>query len=143
MKRIWGALGLISIGLAGCGYPARREKLADKYVLFAPDIPQDLSICRETPPHSCIGGIDGTIAAVGMNKRYISALQHPDNNPDISNYWYIDLTVPDSEFRGITGPLTREAFETATQEKDVPLLTMPVDETHSLHRKFRISNYLF
>jgi len=117
--------------------------LASKYVLFAADNPSDLSICRETAPNSCVGGIDGTIAAVGMNTRYISALQHPHNDPAISNYWYIDFAVPNSEFKGITGPLTKEAFETSTQKKDIPLLTMPVDETYSLHRKFRISNYLF
>jgi hypothetical protein len=143
MKRIWICLGLLSVVLSGCGYPVRREKLIDKYVLFAPDEPHDLSICREIASGSCVGGIEGTIAAVGMNKHYISALQHPHNNPAISNYWYIDLTVADSEFKGVTGPLTKEAFETATHTSDVPLLTLPVDKTYSLHRKYKLSNYLF
>ncbi|WP_303831342.1 hypothetical protein [Asticcacaulis taihuensis] len=143
MKHTWIGLGLLSVALSGCGYPVRREKLVDKFVLFAADDPQDLSICREIGSGSCVGGIEGTIAAVGMNKHYISALQHPHNNPAILNYWYIDLTVADSEFKGVTGPLTKEAFETATQTSDIPLLTMPIDKTYCLQRKYRLSNYLF
>lgn len=143
MKRTWIGLGCLCVALTGCGYPARREKLIDKYVLFAADNPQDLSICREITSGSCVGGIDGTIAAVGMNKHYISVLQHPHNNSAISNYWYIDLRIKGSEFKDVTGPLTKEAFETSIRSSNVPLMTMPVDDTYSLQRKYKLSNYLF
>jgi hypothetical protein len=41
------------------------------------------------------------------------------------------------------GPLSKEAFETSTRSSNVPLLTMPVEDTYSLQRKYKLSNYLF
>jgi hypothetical protein len=92
-------------------------KINEKYVLFAANDQKNLSIRREPFSGGCVGGIEGTISAVGMNKNHIAALQNPRNNPAISNYWHIDLKVTHSEFKGITGPLTKEAFETVTHSQ--------------------------
>ena len=135
----WGMIksGVIILGclaLTACGLPVRREKLEDKYVLFAADAPEDLSICREVGKNSCDGGVPATIAAVGMDGRYIVAAQHPDNNKSITRYYVIDLTVPQSEINGVTGPLTKAQFDDKRRVLDLPPLKWKVDDTYALDR---------
>ena len=139
MKLYLALLGCLA--LAACGQPVRREKLEAGYVLTAMDRPEDLSICREIGHSTCAGGIGPTIAAVGWDGRYIVAAQHPDNNKALTQYYFIDLTVPNSEMEGVTGPLTRAQFDVKSQELALPRLTWTVDETYSLRRPFKLSNY--
>ena len=141
MKTAITLLALLSLSLTACGYPVRREKLEAGYVLLAIDRPEGLRICYEIPK-SCIGGTPSTVSRVGWNKHYIVAEQHPNNNKTISNYWIIDLTVPGSAMSSVTGPLTNEVFEKKTRELGLPSLSLKVDNTYSLKRKFQLSNYL-
>ncbi len=130
----WGAIIFGCLGLTACGQPVRREKLEDKYVLFAADVPEDLSICREVGKNSCDGGVPATIAAVGMDGRYIVAAQNPGNKKAITQYYFIDLTVPQSEMNGVTGPLTKAQFDDKSRQLDLPRLKWKVDSTYALDR---------
>jgi hypothetical protein len=126
--------------LAACGQPVRREKLTGGYVLFAADEPETLSLCYEVE-HSCIGGVDGTIARVGWDKRYIVAEQHPGNSKAISRFYYIDLRAPDAAMQGVHGPFTAAEFAGQTRAQNLPPLSLAVDETYALKRPFKWDNY--
>jgi len=134
-------IALVCLALTACGQPVRREKLEAGYVLTAIDRPEDLSICREIGHSTCAGGIGPTITAIGMDRRYIVAAQHPGNNKARIQYYFIDLKVSNSEVDGVTGPLSRAQFDTKSQELDLPRLNWTVDETYSLKRPFKLSNY--
>ena len=136
----WPFIAMACLALAACGAPVRREKLEEKYVLFAADVPEDLSICREVGHNSCDGGVPPTIAAVGMDGRYIVAAQHPGNNKAITQYYIIDLTVPQSEVNGVTGPLAKAQFDAKSRDLDLPRLKWTVDDTYSLDRSHDLSN---
>jgi hypothetical protein len=142
MKRTIALFALTTIALTACGYPVRREKLIGGFVLMAVDKPEDLRICYEIPK-SCIGGTPATVSRVGWNKHYIVAEQHPNNDKAISSYWIIDLTMPDSAMSGVTGPLTKDAFDKKTRELGLPTLSLKVDASYALNRKFKLSNYMF
>lgn len=124
---------LAALSLTGCGFPVREEKLTSGFVLFAADLPEDLSICYEKDG-SCIGGVPATIARVGWNKRYIVAERHPDNNRNRSEYYYIDLRVPDAAMSGVTGPLSLSEFNAAASSLGLPPLSRRIDKTYSLER---------
>lgn len=128
------------LALAACGGPVRREKLEAGYVLFAADVPEDLSICRAVHD-GCIGGIPATISAVGMDGRYIAAAQHPGNNKAITQYYFIDLTVPQSELNGIIGPLSQAEFDARSRDLDLPRLKWTVGGDYALERPYKLSNY--
>lgn len=124
---------VMALGLAGCGFPVRNEKLTGGFILFAADDPADLSICYEYHG-SCIGCVPGTISRVGWNKRYIVAERHPDNDGNRAEYYYIDLRVPDAAMSGVTGPFSLTEFNAAASSLGLPPLSRQIDKTYSLER---------
>lgn len=139
--RVWLLALILLPSVTACGQPVRREKLTAGYVLFAADAPETLSLCYEVE-HSCAGGIDGTIARVGWDKRYIVAEQHPGNDKTISNYYYIDTQISDSAMIGVRGPFTQAAFTAQQNALRLPSLSLTVDKDYALKRPFKWENYL-
>ncbi len=136
----WSFGVLACLMLTACGAPVRNEKLEAGYRLMAIDEPSMLMICKLDKGGGCLESVPATIRAVGMDSRYIVAEQHAMDAPR-TNYYFIDLNVPNSEINGVTGPLTQTQFEAKSRELDLPKLAWAVDGTYSLKRPFKLSNY--
>ena len=116
------ALFAISGVLTGCGF-VHDERLTGDYRLVAVDVLEQMSVSRSLPGGNAIGRIDETVFAVGWNDRYIVAKQHPANDRNVTNYYYLDMSR-DSAYadpnQSVTGPLAEAEFKRHQAELKLP-----------------------
>lgn len=96
------------------------------YRLIAVDVDAQMSICYDLGGGSAVGRIDETVVAFGFDERFIVAKQHPNGDRSVTNYFYLDMTK-DSKYaepsRSVTGPLTREQFESEALRLKLPMFS--------------------
>jgi hypothetical protein len=113
MKRL--VLLIFGFCLVSCSLGMAIEKhLFGNYYLTAPDAAEQLGLTYKVSNDVFAGIIEETVFAVGYNKEYIIAKQHPANK-EITNYYILpikDGSEPKNE--DLIGPLTQKEF---TQKK--------------------------
>ena len=120
---------LICLLVTGCGF-SHDEHITGSYRLTAIDIDSQMSIYYDLGDSSGVGRIDETVFSYGFDDIYIVAKQHPKNNKSITNYFYLDMRK-DSKYAepsdSVTGPLTKEEFETAALKLKLPKFTRTLE----------------
>lgn len=101
---------LFSGCIGGLGFDTK-DKVVGNYYLVAPDDESQLSLdyCDPADQNGCSGVIDATVFAVGYNKEFIIAKQHPNNNRNTTNYYLLPIkngAQPNNN--DLIGPLTLE-----------------------------------
>lgn len=107
---------------SSCGF-VHDEKITGPYRLIAVDVDQQMSVCYDLGNGSAIGRIGETVFAYGYNDRYIVAKQHPNNNNNITNYFYLDMTKDEKyaePSESVVGPLSESQFLEATHNLNLP-----------------------
>jgi hypothetical protein len=110
---------IVSVWLSGCFRgPVEDHKIVGDYRLMAMDTEEQMSIwCGKW------GRVEETVFAVGFDKRYIVAKQHPNGHRNVTNYFYIDMTADspsEAESKHVTGPLTEAEFIAHQQRLGLP-----------------------
>src|SRR5579872_1181470 len=108
--------------LTGCLGFDTKEKVVGNYYLVATDdeVQLSLSYCDPADKNGCVGITEPTVFAVGYNKDYIIAKQHPYNAKNITNYFILPID-PKRKSKwgdnfGLIGPLTLEQFNDEKRE---------------------------
>jgi hypothetical protein len=108
------SLFLISCILSGCTGFVINKSILGNYYLTAPDVDKQLSLSYHENSDGGIYGtiIEETVFAVGINKGYIIAKQHPSNNRNITNYFILPIKkgFDWTTKNGLIGPLTINQF---------------------------------
>ncbi|RYD81223.1 MAG: DUF3997 domain-containing protein [Verrucomicrobiaceae bacterium] len=123
MRHLSCTLAVASL-LIGCGL-VEKHHLTGHYYLVAEDVPEQMKVIYNLEPGDRLSRhrIPETVFAVGWDRRYIVAKQHPQNNRSITNYYYLD-TARDSEdadpTASIVGPLTEPAFSRKKVDLGLP-----------------------
>lgn len=114
----------------GCLGFDTKEKIIGNYYLVAADDQSQLSLsyCDPADKNGCVGITDATIFAVGYNKDYIIAQQHPRTFPNptnkkIINYYILPVDYKNKHWGdnfGLIGPLTLEQFNDKRKELNIP-----------------------
>lgn len=111
---------LILFLLTGCFglFDSGSNRIIGKYIVVWIDLPQDQMIAKEFKLHSSSSStlLEPYVFAVGHNKHYIIAKQHPTSgfdsgykiHTDTTNYYIIDI---ENEKDKIFGPLTFMQFD--------------------------------
>jgi len=119
---IWGLI-------QSCTSLVINDHLVGNYYLTAPDDGNQLALTYHAPDDGGTYGIiiSGTVFAVGYNKRYLIAKQHPYEfamPPDTTITKYYILSLKDSfDFRtmnGLIGPMTKNQFILKRHELGIP-----------------------
>jgi hypothetical protein len=106
------------------------------YVLLAIDTEAQMSLnadVKDVGKAFIVNVVDATVFSVGANDRYIVAKQHPlvgesqtTFDSRITNYFVIDRgrvpTLREPQ-KGVTGPLTKEAFDRLAETTGLPRFT--------------------
>jgi len=115
--------------LASCslGMDINRH-LFGNYYLTAPDDDVQLGLTYKEPgdENGFVGIIEQTVFAVGYNKEYIIAKQHPPNK-EITNYYILPIKngdLPKNE--DLIGPLTQKEFEQKKEELKIKNLDFTI-----------------
>ncbi|WDE95571.1 hypothetical protein PQO03_07540 [Lentisphaera profundi] len=107
--------------LTGCGF-VHDEHIIGPYRLIAVDISEQMSISYELEGGAA-GRINETVFEYGFDAYFIVAKQHPKNNRNIINYFYLEMKK-DSKYANpsdsVTGPLTKKEFGIATKKLNLP-----------------------
>lgn len=124
------ALALLGVLLiAGCG-SAHDELIIGPYRLVAVDLDEQMSISYDLGGGSAVGRIDQTVFAYGFDERFIVAKQHPNNDRSLTRYFFLEI-AKDSKYAepsdSVTGPLTLEEFEGATERLGLPEFTRTIE----------------
>jgi hypothetical protein len=100
--------------------------LTGPYILIAVDADEQLNVARESSTQRglSIGRIGPVVTSVGWNDKYIVATVRSEEKPGTPpSYYYLDI-AKDSEYgdqyKAVTGPLSKEAFERAKKELRLP-----------------------
>ena len=126
MKPILPAL-LLSVMTISCD-GLHKEHITGNYYLVSTDyVDEDLSVSYDLGDGSYIGVVNETVFAVGYNKDFIIAKQHPAkeiNNPDksITNYFIVPITNKVDKWpdENKIGPLTELEFLIKRKELNIP-----------------------
>lgn len=115
-------LALVTL-LSGCGL-IHDDHLVGRYHLMAENVPEQMKVSYYFPhEEGWIGRIPETVFAVGWDKDYIVAKQHPKNNRRVTHFYYLDITrdSADAGLRAsVTGPLTEAEFIRKQAELHLP-----------------------
>ena len=101
-----------------------KKNITGNYYLTAPDDDLQLSLTYGKPDEDFYSGIiESTVFAVGYNKDYIIAKQHPRKFPDdldrtITNYYILPITH--NYNWNLIGPLTLIEFNAERQKLKIP-----------------------
>ena len=121
---------VISVALSGCdGEFAYDRRIDGPYFLNAPSALWQMSVTFKGQGDLRIGRIPETISAIGWNEHYITARQHPPNQPTRVFYYYLDRkrdNLYGSAKDSVVGPITEQAFLTRQKELYLPPVTMSV-----------------
>ena len=103
------------------------------YVLIAIDTDAQMSLCADVNDGTkkfLVNVVDATVFSVGANNHYVVTRQHPlvaksqtTFDARVTNYFIVDRTIPPTLHeprRGVTGPLTEEAFEQFAARAPLP-----------------------
>ena len=123
MHNVFATLILLAcVLLSGCGF-VHDEHITGPYRLIAVDVDEQMSISYDLGDGSAVGRINETVFAYGYDNQYIVAMQHPEGNRSITNYFYLDM-AKDSKYAdpavSVTGPLSKENFEAESKRLDLP-----------------------
>jgi len=117
-------VGLVALLCAGCD--AIHKRLTGPYILIAVDTDEQLNVARESSTERglSIGRIGPVVTSVAWNDKYIVATVRPQEKPGAPpSYYYLDI-AKDSEsgdqYKAVTGPLSKEAFEKVRKESRLP-----------------------
>ena len=126
-KNLW---LLILCLLSGCTGFSSKENIVGNYYLIATDTDEQssLSYCEPADKNGCIGIIEATVFAVGYNKDYIIAKQHPRVDPkvpnkSVTNYFILPITKKETHWgsnSGLIGPLRLDQFNEKKKELNLP-----------------------
>ncbi len=128
---------LFVILLAGCGL-AVEDKITGNYFLTAADDDDDTGLSYHAPSDGPIYAliIVGTVFAVGYNKEYLIAKQHPKSdsgiNRRITNYYILPLkdTMNWRTMNGLIGPLSFDQFNQKKIDLRIsPSLTFTIEKS--------------
>ena len=114
----------LALLFAGCGL-IEKHHLVGSYYLVAEDVPEEMKVIYNLQPGERYSHrrIPETVYAVGWDRHYIVAMQHPENNRSITNYYYLDIGR-DHEFAepsaSVVGPLTQANFRRKQAELGLP-----------------------
>jgi len=115
MKRNF--LFLILFSLSACinGVSGIRENFLGNYYLVAPDDDEQTALSYHEPSDGLVYAyiIEETVFAIGYNKAYIIAKQHPFGERRITNYFILPVKkgFDWKTNNGMMGPLTLNQFE--------------------------------
>ena len=129
MRRLFTAITIVSAMLvSSCGF-VHDEHITGSYRLIAVDTDEQMSISYDLGDGSAVGRINETVFAIGHDKRFIVAKQHPNGDKSITNYFYLDMTK-DSKYAepsdSVTGPLTKTEFEVEAKRLNLPKFTRTI-----------------
>ncbi|XHR97705.1 hypothetical protein ACFJIV_14215 [Mucilaginibacter sp. UC70_90] len=123
----------LTIGMLqfNCSGFVNNVKLIGNYSVVAIDEDEQSDICyfdHNDKNNGCIPVITSTVFAVGYNKDFIIAQQHPrtfPNPPDktVTNYYILPVDYKNKHWGdkfGLIGPLTSAQFKTKRMELSVP-----------------------
>ena len=122
---------IVGVFQFNCSGFVNNVKIIGNYSLVAVDEDEQLDICYFDPDdknNGCIPVITATVFAVGYNKDYIIAQQHPrifPNPPDktVTNYYILPVDYKNKHLGdkfGLIGPLTSAQFNAKRIELRVP-----------------------
>ena len=114
--------------LSGCGF-VHDEHIVGPYYLNAVDTDEQMSLCYALDGGDRVGRIDETVFAVGWNDRFIVAKQHPKNDRNVTNYFFLEMARDNSHAdpsASVTGPLTEAVFQAKKIELGLPDFTLTV-----------------
>lgn len=130
MRYSFATLALLACFLvSGCGF-VHDENITGPYRLIAVDVDDQMSVCYDLEGKSAVGRINETVFAYGFDQRYIVAMQHPNNNRRVTNYFYLDMSK-DSRYAdpsvSVSGPFSKAEFEAVSQQLNLPKITRIID----------------
>jgi hypothetical protein len=105
---------------------AENQHLFGNYYLTATDVEEQMSLSYQVSDSGYAGIIEETVFAVGYNKEYIIAKQHPANK-EITNYYILPIKngdLPKNE--DLIGPLTQKEFEQKKEELKIKNLDFTI-----------------
>ncbi|HWE47352.1 MAG TPA: hypothetical protein VG407_15115 [Caulobacteraceae bacterium] len=121
---------LCAAALAGCDDVEHYEVLDGPYRLVAENRSEDMAICYQTGPKTCVSRVDGTVYKVGFDKLWVVAARHPPNGPGVyasADRSKIDYFILDRRFDGpvegpsaIRGPMPATDFERLKKQENLP-----------------------
>ncbi len=111
----------LTLSFTSCQDLVHNEKIIEGFYLIAVDINEDMDLSYEVGSGNFVGIIGQTVFAVGFNKNYIIAKQHPYNNRKITNYYIvmIDNLDPLWPEKNVIGPFTKQEFNLKRQELNI------------------------
>jgi len=132
--RLAGFVAVIcAAALTGCDRDQHYEVLDGPYRVVAEDRPEDMSVCFQTGPKTCVSRVDGSVFKVGFNKDYIIAARHPPSGPGVwvsanrskTDYFFIVRAIdgPDEGPTAIRGPMSAAEFERERANYALPQFT--------------------
>ncbi len=114
---------------SGCGlFDSGVEWRSGPYALTWVDLPNQVRFSYDMGQGSWATLIEPQVFAVGANKQYVIAKQHPNGKKDITNYFIIEMRVgqPWAAIKGaVVGPLSEQSF----REKAATLKLPPFTKT--------------
>jgi len=112
--------GLITLILSGCFglFDSGTKRITGKYIVVWIDLPRSQGIAEEIEENSgsSIGLVPEYVFAVGHNKNYIIAKQHPTSgfengfviDTTITNYFIVDMNAQKDK---VIGPMMKLKFD--------------------------------
>ena len=129
--------GLIcAAALAGCDDVQHYEVIDGPYRLLAENSSEEMSVCYQTGPKTCVSRVDGSVFKIGFNKDYIIAARHPSNGPGVwasadrskADYFFIVRAIdrPNEGPAAIRGPMSAAEFEGQRANYALPQFSRPL-----------------
>lgn len=111
----------LSYTLSSCQYEAYSKEISFQRVLYARDSMADMELCYEDEDQNLYPLVPKTVFALGMNKNYIIAKQHPDGKRTETHYYVIPLNSKTYEEKkhNFSGPLTLQEFIEKKKEYNI------------------------
>jgi hypothetical protein len=110
--------------LGGCGFfDSGIVWRGGPYALTWIDIPDDVRLEYDRGDGGFSGRIEPRVFAVGWNKRYLVAKQHPSGDRSVTNFFVIDATADSADAdheKVVRGPLTEGEFQRLSSELSLP-----------------------
>jgi hypothetical protein len=125
MRRSFTVL-IVALLLSGCNFDSGTPWRGGPYTLTWIDRPNDVRLEYHRPQGGSDVRVDPRVFAVGWNKHYVVAKQHPNGDRTVTNFFVIDATLEsDRSERGdvVRGPLTEAEFQSLSRQLDLPPFT--------------------
>lgn len=126
VKNVVSTAALLAVLLSGCR-DAIHERLTGPYILIAVDVDEQLTVSREIGDGVSIGRIGPVVTDVGWNADYIVAAVRPEERPGTApSFFYLEIAKDSAvgdQYQAVTGPLSRDEFDKATQTLGLPALS--------------------